>query len=111
MIIKSNSVGGILANYGRGTWAAWTHLSFDGMAYKRIIILFNIRYRYKNQDRDIKIGKDIHRHDNTERDIGGSHTCHGLLYSIVFYWSKFQTNIYSPVLEYTIVSVRLFQID
>ena len=46
-------------------------------------------------------GKDIHRHDNTERDIGGSHTCHGLLYSIVFYWSKFQTNIYSPVLEYS----------
>jgi len=43
MIIKSNSVGGILANYGRGTWAAWTHLLLDGMAYKRIIIPFDIR--------------------------------------------------------------------
>ena len=39
------------------------------MAYKRIIILFNIRYRYKNQDRDIKMKVKIYIDMIIQREI------------------------------------------
>jgi hypothetical protein len=84
----------------RGTSAAWTHLSLDGMPYKRIIILFNIRYRYKYRDRDIKMKVKIYIEMIIQREIGlgseGVYMSWIIFYPIVFYWSKNSKPIYTP---------------